>query len=63
VSRGNVAMPDPQHIDPGQPVPVARYYRAQNALGTPIERVVSMCEDEPLPPLPKSCTWVLMDKW
>jgi hypothetical protein len=35
-------MPDPQHLDPGQPAPVAGYYRAHNLSGAPIERVVPM---------------------
>jgi len=56
-------MPDPQHLDPGQPAPVAGYYRAHDASGTRIERVVSMREGELLPPLRKGFTWVLMDKW
>jgi hypothetical protein len=39
-------MPDPQHLDPGQPAPVAGYYRVHDASGTGIERVVSMREGE-----------------
>ncbi len=56
-------MPDPQHLDPGQPAPVAGYYRAHSASGTPIEQVVPMREGELLPPLPTGFTWVLMEKW
>ena len=56
-------MPDPQHLDPGKPAPVVGYYRAQNALGSPIEQVVAMREGELLPPLPTGFIWVLMDKW
>jgi hypothetical protein len=63
MSRGTGTMPDLQQIDPGQPAPVAGYYRAHNVLGVPGEQVVPMREGEPLPPLPKGFTWVLMDKW
>jgi hypothetical protein len=56
-------MPDPQHLDPGQPAPVAGYYRAHDAFGAPTEQVVPIRESEPLPPLPKGFTWVLMEKW
>ena len=56
-------MPDPQPLSPGQPAPVAGYYRAHNAVGRPIEQVVPMREGELLPLLPKGFTWVLMDKW
>jgi hypothetical protein len=56
-------MPDPRHLDPGQPSPVAGYYRAHNVFRSPGEQIVPMREDEPLPPLPKGFTWVLMDKW
>jgi hypothetical protein len=56
-------MPDPQPLDPGQPAPVAGYYRAHNVLRAPIEQVVPMREGEPLPPLPEGFTWVLMEKW
>jgi len=63
MSKGTSRMPDPQPVSPGQPAPVAGYYRAQNAFGAPIEQVVPMREGEPLPPLPKGFTWVLMDKW
>ena len=55
-------MPDPQHLDPVQPAPVAGYYRAHDAFGAPTEQVVPMRESEPLPPLPKGFTWVLMEK-
>ena len=63
VSKGAANMPGPQHLDPGQPTPVAGYYRAHNVLGAPVEEVVPMREGEPLPPLPKGFTWVLMEKW
>jgi hypothetical protein len=56
-------MPDPQYLDPGQPAPHAGHYRAHDAHRSPIAQVVRMREGEPLPPLPKSFTWVLMDKW
>jgi hypothetical protein len=56
-------MQDPQHLDPGQPAPVTGYYRAQDAHRSPIAQVVPMREGEPLPPLTKGFTWVLMKKW
>ena len=57
-------MPDGQPLNPGQPAPVAGYYRAHDAHGSPIAQVVPMREGEPLPSLPKGCTWVLlMEKW
>ncbi len=49
-------MPDPQHLDPEQPAPVAGYYRAHDTFGAPIEQVVPMREGEPLPPLPRGFT-------
>jgi hypothetical protein len=55
-------MPDSHSLSPGQPAPVAGYYCARNMFGAPIEQVVPMREGEPLPPLPKGFTWVLMDK-
>jgi hypothetical protein len=63
VSRDTRAMPDPQHLDPGQLTPFAGYYRAHDVFGSPIEQVVPMREGEALPPLPKGFTWVLMEKW
>ena len=56
-------MPDPQHLDPGQPVPVAGYYLAHDMFGEPIAQVAPMRKGEPLPPLPKGFTWVPMEKW
>jgi len=56
-------MPDPQHLDPGHPVPAAGYYLAHDMFGESIAQVVPMREGEPLPPLPKGFTWVLMEKW
>jgi hypothetical protein len=60
---GAGAMPDPQHLDPGHPVPAAGYYLAHDMFGESIAQVVPMREGEPLPPLPKGFTWVLMEKW
>jgi hypothetical protein len=56
-------MPDPQHLRPGEAAPLAGYYRAHNALGSPIEQVVAVREGELLPPLPQDFTWVLIERW
>jgi hypothetical protein len=63
MNRGTRDLPDPQHLDPGLPAPVAGFYRAHDASGTRIEQVVSMREGELLSPLRKGYTWALMDKW
>jgi len=63
MSKDARAMADPQHLEPGQPTPVAGYYRAHNMFRSPVEQVVPRREGEPLPLLPKGFTWVLMDKW
>jgi hypothetical protein len=56
-------MPDPKHLDPGQPAPFAGHYQAHDARRSPIAQVVRMRLGELLPPLPRGFTWVLMDKW
>jgi len=63
LSKGTHDMPDPQHLDPGQPAPVAGHYRAHDARRSAIAQVVRMREGELLPPLPTGFTWVLMEKW
>jgi hypothetical protein len=56
-------MPDPQPLHPGETAPLAGYYQAHDAFGSPIEQVVAMREGEKLPPLPFGFTWFLMEKW
>jgi hypothetical protein len=56
-------MPDPQHLRPGDAAPVAGYYRAHDAAGSPIAQVAAMREAEQLPPLPPGFTWFRMEKW
>jgi hypothetical protein len=63
LSTGARDMPDPEHLDAGQPAPVAGYYRAHDVHRSPIAQVVRMREGELLPPLPKGLTWVLMHEW
>ena len=55
--------PDPQPLRPGDTAPLAGYYRAHNALGSPIEQVVAIRQGEQLPPLPPGFTWVRIEKW
>jgi hypothetical protein len=56
-------MPDPQHLRRGEPAPLAGYYRAHDATGSPTEQVVAMRQSEQLPPLPQGFTWVLIERW
>jgi hypothetical protein len=63
MNRGTRDMPDPQHLDPGQPAPVTGYYLAHDMFGESVAKVAPMRKGEPLPPLPKGFTWVPMEKW
>ena len=63
VSKIPSGTPDQQHLDPGQPAPVTGYYLAHDMFGESVAQVAPVRKGEPLPPLPKGFTWVLMDKW
>jgi hypothetical protein len=56
-------MPNLQHLRPGDAAPLAGYYRAHDAAGSPIEQVVAMRQDEKLPPQPLGFTWALVETW
>jgi hypothetical protein len=63
IEGGHHRMPDQQPLHPGETAPLAGYYRAHDAFGSPIGQVVAMREGEKLPPLPFGFTWFRMEKW
>jgi hypothetical protein len=56
-------MPGLQPLRPGDIAPVAGYYRAHDAAGSPIAQTVAMRQGEKLPPLPVGFTWALVETW
>jgi hypothetical protein len=56
-------MPDLQPLRPGDPAPLAGYYRAHDTLGSAIPQMVVMGQGEKLPPLPRGFTWVRIEAW